>query len=100
VIGTVTTTGTGHVAYGPGNSVRPKGERLSDEIRKIEEENEMLCEEFVKMRALIFAIRGTLGMERPTPGVSMKLSTALKELGLEIEKRSDIFGNIDPTISL
>jgi len=84
----------------PGDPLRPKGDRLSDEIRKLEEDNEAYTDEFRLIRDQIFAARAVLGMERPTPGVSMKLSTALKELVIELDKRADIFGNIDPAIKL
>ena len=100
-----TTNGSGIVMSNgtrsiPGDPLQPKGDRLSDEIQKMEEENDMFRKEFHLIKDQIYAARAILGIERPASGTVIKLSTAMKELVIELEKRSDIFGNIDPAISL
>ena len=103
--GTITVSnGTGRMASSrgiPGDPVGSNGQRLSDEIKEMEDCILTYHQEYRLIKEQIWNMQRTLGMEPPTPGTLIKLSTALKEIALEIDKRMDAATfKIDPVITL
>jgi len=73
---------------------------LSNEVKLLEDRLIFYTKEYEDIRSQILNIRAILGMPRQPEGQDMKMSIALKELALELDKRADVFGNIDPMIKL
>lgn len=73
---------------------------LGDQVKQLEERVDFYTNEYINIRSQILNIRAILGLPRNPEGQDMKMSIALKELALELDKRADIFGNIDPMIKL
>lgn len=73
---------------------------LGDQVKNLEDRLNFYTKEYEDIRSQILNIRAILGMPRQPEGQDMKMSIALKELALELDKRADVFGNIDPMIKL
>lgn len=85
----------------PGDPVGHQGDRLSDEIKVMEDCIITYHEEYNLVREQIRAIQRVLGMQPPPPGTAVKLSSALKEIAVELDKRVDAASfDIDPAITL
>ena len=110
---TITTTGTGtgrvpQVSVGSSANLDMydhigRGRMLmqiSNEVKLLEDRLIFYTKEYEEIRSQIKNIRAILGMPRQPEGQDMKMSLALKELALELDKRADVFGNIDPMIKL
>ena len=73
---------------------------ISNEVKRLEDRLIFYTKEYEEVRSQILNIRAILGMPRHPEGQDIKMSIALKELALELDKRADVFGNIDPMIKL
>jgi hypothetical protein len=76
----------------------PLPKTLAEAVASVEKDNIAFREEYILIRSIVKEIRGILGMPTHNPGEAIKLSTALKEISLEINKRMDIFGTIAKSI--
>jgi hypothetical protein len=73
---------------------------LSQQVAYLEEQSAHYKKEYSEIREQILNIRAILGMSRFPTGQDIRMSTALKELALELDKRADFLGEIDPVIKL
>lgn len=80
---------------------RPRHE-ISDNVCKLEDRVKMLEDEFYASKDQLKAIRKVLGMPPFEAGQMIKLSTALREIALEIDKRTDgmFLGPVDPVMDM
>ena len=82
------------------NQDHPSKFKISTMVKELEGTAVYYSEEFYKIREQILAMRAILGLPRTPEGAEVRLSTAIKELAVELDKRIDCFGNIDPVIKL